>query len=288
MSDYPAAHSMDTAWFAVDEHGHVARFESGEDGALPLDAATCTASGDGAFDPDAIEATRLAHLLANGKDPVATLGSRPTRREGRTMVVLDDASPALRSSYRSSHDPEAAVRDLLESGEFARVGRRPPLCVLSRGGLSLERIEELAARPGVRWILWAGDLCEALRDAEGNDGMFRFHHEHGADPGLYQCTNKPEQPLLIDDFPAPERDEIGALRLAVDFAAEDVHLADLLDPAAAATWGDLPLRYTEETEKQRQDAAHRASDELLRRRMMFGIVSLVAVVVVAILARHLG
>jgi hypothetical protein len=33
--DFPAAHSMDTTWFAVDRDGHVACFESGEDGAVP-------------------------------------------------------------------------------------------------------------------------------------------------------------------------------------------------------------------------------------------------------------
>ena len=33
--DYPAAHSMDTVWFAVDEAGHVAALWTGENGSLP-------------------------------------------------------------------------------------------------------------------------------------------------------------------------------------------------------------------------------------------------------------
>lgn len=37
--DYPAAHSMDTQWFAVDQDGHVALFNSSEHGAVPRDAA---------------------------------------------------------------------------------------------------------------------------------------------------------------------------------------------------------------------------------------------------------
>ncbi|MEN0062186.1 MAG: hypothetical protein AAGA48_08535 [Myxococcota bacterium] len=37
MQDWPAAHSMDTEWFAVDEHGHVARFDTGESGAVLTD-----------------------------------------------------------------------------------------------------------------------------------------------------------------------------------------------------------------------------------------------------------
>lgn len=34
-TDYPAAHSMDTEWFAVDANGCIAMFDSGEAGAVP-------------------------------------------------------------------------------------------------------------------------------------------------------------------------------------------------------------------------------------------------------------
>src|SRR5262245_46798287 len=35
--DFPAAHSMDTRWFAVDDDGCVAAFDSGETGCVPED-----------------------------------------------------------------------------------------------------------------------------------------------------------------------------------------------------------------------------------------------------------
>jgi hypothetical protein len=35
--DFPAAHSADTTWFAVDRDGHIAVFDSGEPGAVPED-----------------------------------------------------------------------------------------------------------------------------------------------------------------------------------------------------------------------------------------------------------
>ncbi len=59
--DYPAAHSMDTAWFAVDRDGHVAIFETGEAGAVPTEAYL----GEGAWGeleamPGAGEARRVA------------------------------------------------------------------------------------------------------------------------------------------------------------------------------------------------------------------------------------
>src|SRR5262245_65976604 len=37
-ADFPAAHSMDTNWFAVDADGHVAHFYSGQSGAVPVAA----------------------------------------------------------------------------------------------------------------------------------------------------------------------------------------------------------------------------------------------------------
>lgn len=36
--NYPAAHSMDTMWFAVDAEGNLGYFDTGESGALPTDA----------------------------------------------------------------------------------------------------------------------------------------------------------------------------------------------------------------------------------------------------------
>jgi hypothetical protein len=38
--DFPAAHSMDTHWFAVDQDGHVGLFFTAESGFMPLDASS--------------------------------------------------------------------------------------------------------------------------------------------------------------------------------------------------------------------------------------------------------
>jgi hypothetical protein len=45
-ADFPAAHSMDTAWYAVDADGHVACFFSGEDGHVPRAAGEAPHEGD--------------------------------------------------------------------------------------------------------------------------------------------------------------------------------------------------------------------------------------------------
>jgi hypothetical protein len=276
MGDFPAAHSMDTEWFAVDEHGRVGRFESGEDGAVPLDAATGRGPSDGTLDVDAIAVTRLAQLLANGNDPVASWDPPPARSAGRTVVVMDRAP-----SYRAAPDADGNARDPFE-GELVRVGRRLPMVFLSAGDLSLERVEDLAARPGVRWVLAASDVHEALDDGGAEDGLFQFHHEHGEDPGLYARGAKPDKPLLLEDFPEVEREKIAALRLSVDFAEQEVHLADLIDQSRAATWGDMPLRYTPEWQAEQEKRQHdeeRRSKVATRR----GVLVLVVAVVVTVL-----
>jgi hypothetical protein len=65
--DLPAAHSMDTSWFAVDAAGRVAIFDSGEDGAVPLAALSL----GGASEPDP-EATEICELFAPGDDAYDT------------------------------------------------------------------------------------------------------------------------------------------------------------------------------------------------------------------------
>src|SRR5689334_11564350 len=39
-ADFPAAHSMDTAWYAVDHDGYVGFFDTGEEGHIPRGALT--------------------------------------------------------------------------------------------------------------------------------------------------------------------------------------------------------------------------------------------------------
>src|SRR3954462_7293408 len=56
-ADFPAAHSMDSCWFAVDRDGHVGFFTTGEAGAMPAAGVT----GDAAY--------RLCDQLAEAVPP---------------------------------------------------------------------------------------------------------------------------------------------------------------------------------------------------------------------------
>ena len=58
--DFPAAHSMDTTWFAVDAEGNIGEFATGEDGALPIAAESDLASLESAA--SLFSAARTAHF----------------------------------------------------------------------------------------------------------------------------------------------------------------------------------------------------------------------------------
>ena len=73
--DYPAAHSMDTMFFAVDRDGNVAIFSTGEAGAAPSEGL----AGDQAFDVS----RQLENILPRG-DVIHDL-------DGRRMPGADQA-----------------------------------------------------------------------------------------------------------------------------------------------------------------------------------------------------
>lgn len=235
--DLPAAHSMDTTWYAVDEHGHVGVFDTGEDGALPVGAATGMSPGDPNFDVRLLDLAVLATMLARGDDPLANR-SEPWIAAGRTVVVVDP--------------PAAWVEEAIEHDELQLVQPGPPLLLLSREALGEPQVRALAEREGVRWTIPLMDLGELTNYDEAPEGFFRFGRDHGDDPGRYACDRPPEHPVRVGELLPELAAALGRLQLAVDFrSGRPVHLADH-EHVHAETWGDLPLRYSEGWHEQQQ------------------------------------
>jgi hypothetical protein len=94
-ADFPAAHSMDTEWFAVDRDGQVALFISGENGSVPWEAVE--------IDIDDVlrsVGTRTQEEMDHDYDEflpaLARLG----------LHVYEDASDWFSGPYRRAHHPE--------------------------------------------------------------------------------------------------------------------------------------------------------------------------------------
>jgi hypothetical protein len=72
-TDFPAAHSMDTHWFAVDRDGHVACFDSGESGAVPTQALDETGGVHLLLYPGSSFRSRISLGAGTGNGPMISL-----------------------------------------------------------------------------------------------------------------------------------------------------------------------------------------------------------------------
>lgn len=215
----PAAHSMDTAWFAVDAEGRVGLFETGEDGALPTRAANLGGAGDPTFDTLVFEAA----LVAKTHEGTWAARETPPPDEPERLLVVKQP-PAL--------DPQL----------FEEISAGPPWVGLSREPL---RYSKLEGRDEFVTVLTESEINEELDHARRMPSVFHFHRNHGEEPGHYDGVEDPPppKPLLIDSLPTSAREAIGALRLPIDFTtAKTVHLADHLKDDEAEYWGEWTLR----------------------------------------------
>lgn len=132
-SQIAAAHSMDTYWFAVDDDGRVAQFDSGDFGAVPFVA----------LDSPIVEEVR---------EYASSPGSRPLVNEVSIRYSPDDdpSNPSTRGLYDYRHDRH--------EGDFAT-----PYLRLSRP-LEPLRVDELPAsiRGGCPRFEGARFECDAL------------------------------------------------------------------------------------------------------------------------------
>ena len=184
--DYPAAHSMDTAWFAIDLDGNVAVFDTGESGCVPEDAYTedayelqeqiraLPASGY-KLDPDGFRETQWSnHVDTEELDP-----------ETRLHMFLSDLVP---------------VQDLLD-----RLGAQPvdtlrTKCVLVTG-TDPAAFAELHARSACLGCYrnWSDEEDLA------SHGVYRYEHTcENWIAGPYARATVPAKPLTIEDQTIPQ------------------------------------------------------------------------------------
>jgi|GEM_PF-3517535 len=222
---------MDTAWFAVDEDGHVGRFETGEDGAVPNAAAN-----EEGIDSFMLRAVLAARRLAQGENPPA-LATQP-RHPARIVFAIDAAHDAP-ATYRSAIESTAAR--LVPGARIVREAA-PRVCA-SDAPVTPEVIAKLSAHPDVRCVLLDSELWEWLD--EGDAGIFTYRNEwgDGPNPGAYKRANLPTEPIVASDLPGDLRAELAALELPVRFdQTEALHLADHMTDDDAVCYGEITLR----------------------------------------------
>jgi hypothetical protein len=253
-ADYPAAHSMDTEWYAVDRDGHVALFDSGEAGAMPIGAHT-------EHETHRDDLAKLVpeppyHLLDwlgednqehhVGLDPPA----RPVDRDrpGRRPLIFrkhDQFFPDFREE--KGLGPTLLFLRSLDLIE-AEAGPYPFAHAPASEGVAVY-IPDLSP-----WLAWklheAGHCLGCFRwPGEGNPwdlrddlparlGLFYYQHDPKAEnwiSGRYLRKEPPGHPLRIDQLPTEIREAIGKVRF-VDLRFSEAESLQPIDFLPCDSW----------------------------------------------------
>jgi hypothetical protein len=227
--DYPAAHSMDTEWYAVDADGHVGVFSSGEEGAVPESAGTDHEIPRDLKDALPESPFRLMDWLGEDRqEHHIELPSRERKKGlGRTLMFLVSLDP---------------VRDKLDRYQVQYAPASEGVAVLFHN-LPVETawtLHESGACFGCFPWFPDKDYYDLSDDRPRRLGLFQYDHH---DPGLagpYERGQAPDQPIKVDQIPPDLRALVSRLRLAeVRFAeAEKIQPAGLVP---CSSWGDAYL-----------------------------------------------
>lgn len=229
MKDYPAAHSMDTTWFAVDADGKVGRFESSEDGAVPLAAALAWV--DPSFDVFLLDAVCAARVLATPNPEREPM--KEFTQAGRAVVVIEPTTRDGKTDYRSMPASEPPIDGIV-------LREAEPRIIATKERLDAIDLGLLAEHPDVREVWPEGDLWALLDDVDR--GLFDFRHEDHGNPGSYTRIRVPEKSMAVANLPAAIREDVAKLALPIKFAeTEWLHLSEHLDEKDVQTWGDIGL-----------------------------------------------
>jgi hypothetical protein len=133
--DYPAAHSMDTVWYAVDDAGHVAAFLTGENGSVPdgagpwrllLDLHARTFQTDPNAHPDWDEAAASLGVFKYGYNDEMPLGYVEPRYRREVApdspLHVDQLPPDFRKEWKRLQFPGVRfdAAEYLQPYEFFR------------------------------------------------------------------------------------------------------------------------------------------------------------------------
>ena len=209
-NDYPAAHSMDTCFFAFDRDGHVAIFETGSAGAVPA----CAFAGEEAYDlRQQLEQLPRVEALYDPRGHCVP-GSSPQSNQHAGQAGLDH--PIL--MFLTSLDP---VRDEIAAGRAVAMPTTEGAAVLfQRLPKALgQRLHATGACLGCEWHFQAHNSEVAER------GLFSYSHlTDDCLAGPYGRVQQPVQPIHLDQLPPQLREAVKAMRFDSLCFAETPHI----------------------------------------------------------------
>ena len=255
----PAAHSMDTTWFAVDADGCVGVFQTGEAGALPLSATATPEGGD--FDAWPLDAIVIARALVEGRLPEAERAEPEHPYVDRVVLVLRPDPTTGPTTYRDPAGRTYSIQERL--GELVTVlHEQDPRVVATMRPLPDGLHAELLDDPRVERVVYPEELWEWRESGGGT--IYAFGNDTYDDPGAYRCEGAPTAPLTVDALPGELAQQIASLKLPVRFAeSSSLHLADHFADDECVTWGHTTLRGAPRTPEPGPSARRSASVQVV-------------------------
>lgn len=279
----------------MDRDGHVARFDSGEDGAVPRRAASGGGAGAPSFDLWPLQAAAMARwivedgLTHTAEDRDDRSGAPVERVRGRVLIAYASSKDGYRAAL-----PRCNAELLIPAESRWVLRESEPRIVAARAPLDPSTLRALDAHNELAAIFDERVVIEHWYEssAEGDSGLYAYTHrgiEEGS--GAYERTRAPTEPLSIASLDAGTRAALTGLVLPVSFdEAREVQLAEHMRDGECERWGEAPLRYDEEHPKPdgaaiaAQRAQQRAHDRRVLRGMALALV--IAVSLIVALARR--
>ena len=237
--DFPAAHSMDSSWFAVDAHGHVGVFESSEEGAVPANSGPeHRFAGSAVF----IDFVSRGILELDIEDLLALAPGIWVRKEDgwRRPLATDRHYAVLLQLANKKAMNYTIPKSVLFPGWLKRprkLGNVATCFAHSSGALAYfshmdgdkeQALLEHLLEEGIVLRAWSHFKCDTRRV-----GLYSYEHWDTYLPGPYVAGRRPNNPFVADQETAAE---FGEVRLPVDF-----HESRLVQPVGyveCETWRD--------------------------------------------------
>jgi hypothetical protein len=205
--DFPAAHSMDSQWFAIDKNGRVAVFDTGEPGPIPKNAN----SGQGLL-------YDVVDLLAAGTGGITYDMSDVLLPDGKVLnaenALNSDVTGAVETDVNALKAPVFncivwfATEEALRAMALKEVKRLPVpnAVVVTITMLEKSQWDELLRQ------LQSGGVKRTWIDADVSLARFGFfeydYDDYNAQDPYKQCS-RPAKPIRYDQLPQEARNLIG-------------------------------------------------------------------------------
>jgi hypothetical protein len=231
--DYPAAHSMDTYWFAVDADGNVAMFDTGEGGAVPEDAWR----GEDGLD------TFLAEIAKESADrtiAVATSGDI-LLAELTTTALTEDLDKSVYGGnvynliLQLASDlviPELGI-EAIDGNYLVRFAGEKPIVYIRQ--IPLVSLQKLITER--KAIAGKSLYCDYDYSLTARFGLYEYeHNNHILTP--YDRKHIPQSPLKLADL--PEILQLKLIAAGIDRVKfTESELVQPLEHVPCSAWGNV-------------------------------------------------